>query len=116
MLDNENKSVFATLSAKVGSISDNGYGGWYSYRASKAALNQLIKTASIEMKVKNKQSIFIALHPGTVKSFLSEPFQKSNLKIQEPKESAKNLIKIINEIDQSMSGKFFNWDGSELPW
>lgn len=116
LLDNENKSVFATLSAKVGSISDNGYGGWYSYRASKAALNQLIKTASIEMKVKNKQSIFIALHPGTVKSSLSEPFQKSNLKIQEPKESAKNLIKIINEIDQSMSGKFFNWDGSELPW
>ncbi len=116
LLDNENKSVFATLSAKVGSISDNGYGGWYSYRASKAALNQLIKTASIEMKVKNKQSIFIALHPGTVKSSLSEPFQKSNLKIQEPKESAKNLIKIINEINQSMSGKFFNWDGSELPW
>ena len=116
LLDNENKSVFATLSAKVGSISDNGFGGWYSYRASKAALNQLIKTASIEMKVKNKQAIFLALHPGTVKSNLSQPFQKTNLKIQEPEESAKHLVKIINSVDQSQTGKFFNWDGSELPW
>lgn len=116
LLDSENKSVFATLSAKVGSISDNGYGGWYSYRASKAALNQFIKTASIEMKVKNKQAIFLALHPGTVKSNLSQPFQKTNLKIQEPEESAKHLIKIIDSVDQSQTGKFFNWDGSELPW
>ena len=116
LLDSENKSVFATLSAKVGSISDNGFGGWYSYRASKAALNQLIKTASIEMKVKNKQAIFLALHPGTVKSNLSQPFQKTNLKIQEPEESAKHLVKIINSVDQSQTGKFFNWDGSELPW
>lgn len=116
MLDSEDKSVFATLSAKVGSISDNGFGGWYSYRASKAALNQLIKTASIEMKVKNKKAIFVALHPGTVKSGLSEPFQKSNLKIQEPQESAENLIKIITSIDHTSTGKFFNWDGKELPW
>tara|TARA_B100000963_G_scaffold14321_1_gene11013 strand:+ start:1201 stop:1893 length:693 start_codon:yes stop_codon:yes gene_type:complete len=116
LLDKEDKSVFATLSAKVGSISDNGYGGWYSYRASKAALNQLIKTASIEMKVKNKKAIIVALHPGTVKSNLSEPFQKTNLKIQNPEESAKHLIKIINMIDQSQTGKFFNWDGSEIAW
>jgi len=116
LLDSENKSVFATLSAKVGSISDNGYGGWYSYRASKAALNQLIKTASIEMKVKNKNAVFVALHPGTVKSNLSQPFQKTNLKIQDPEESAKNLIKIIDQINPSQTGKFFNWDGSELPW
>ena len=116
LLDSENKSVFATLSAKVGSISDNGYGGWYSYRASKAALNQLIKTASIEMKVKNKNAVFVTLHPGTVKSNLSQPFQKTNLKIQDPEESAKNLIKIINQINPSQTGKFFNWDGSELPW
>ena len=116
LLDSENKSVFATLSAKVGSISDNGYGGWYSYRASKAALNQLIKTASIEMKVKNKKAVFLALHPGTVKSNLSQPFQKANLKIQEPEESAKHLVKILDSVDQSQTGKFFNWDGSELPW
>ena len=116
LLDSENKSVFATLSAKVGSISDNGYGGWYSYRASKAALNQLIKTASIEMKVKNKKAVFLALHPGTVKSDLSQPFQKANLKIQEPEESAKHLVKILDSVDQSQTGKFFNWDGSELPW
>lgn len=116
LLDSEQKSVFATLSAKVGSISDNGFGGWYSYRASKAALNQLIKTASIEMKIKNKNSIFIALHPGTVKSKLSKPFQKSNLKIQAPEESADHLIKIIKELKTSETGKFFNWDGTELPW
>ena len=116
LLDSEQKSVFATLSAKVGSISDNGFGGWYSYRASKEALNQLIKTASIEMKIKNKNSIFIALHPGTVKSKLSKPFQKSNLKIQAPEESADHLIKIIKELKTSETGKFFNWDGTELPW
>ena len=116
LLDSEQKSVFATLSAKVGSISDNGFGGWYSYRASKAALNQLIKTASIEMKIKNKNSIFIALHPGTVKSKLSKPFQKSNLKIQTPEESAAHLITIIKELKTSETGKFFNWDGTELPW
>lgn len=116
LLDSEQKSVFATLSAKVGSISDNGFGGWYSYRASKAALNQLIKTASIEMKIKNKNSIFIALHPGTVKSKLSKPFQKSNLKIQTPEESAGHLITIIKEVKTSETGKFFNWDGTELPW
>jgi NAD(P)-dependent dehydrogenase (short-subunit alcohol dehydrogenase family) len=116
LLDKDEKSVFASLSAKVGSISDNGYGGWYSYRASKAALNQFIKTASIEMKVKNRNAIFVALHPGTVRSNLSEPFQKTNLKIQNPEESAKHLVKIINSIDQSQTGKFFNWDGSEIPW
>tara|TARA_B100000575_G_scaffold223645_1_gene184129 strand:+ start:232 stop:924 length:693 start_codon:yes stop_codon:yes gene_type:complete len=116
LLDKDEKSVFATLSAKVGSITDNIYGGWYSYRASKAALNQMIKTASIEMKVKNKKAIFVSLHPGTVKSNLSKPFQKTNLKIQNPEESAKHLIKIINSIDSSQTGKFFNWDGSEIVW
>jgi len=116
LLDNEDKAVFATLSAKVGSISDNGYGGWYSYRASKSALNQFIKTASIETKVKNKKAIIVALHPGTVKSKLSEPFQKINLKIQNPEESAKNLIKVINTLDYDQTGKFLNWDGSEIPW
>jgi len=116
LLDNEDKAVFATLSAKVGSISDNGYGGWYSYRASKSALNQFIKTASIETKVKNKKAIIVALHPGTVKSKLSEPFQKINLKIQNPEESAKDLIKVINTLDYEQTGKFLNWDGSEIPW
>ena len=88
----------------------------YSYRASKAALNQLIKTASIEMKIKNKNAIFVALHPGTVDSDLSKPFQKSNLKIQTPRESAINLIKIIKNLKPAETGKFFNWDGLELPW
>ena len=68
------------------------------------------------MKVKNKKAIIVALHPGTVKSNLSKPFQKINLKIQSPEESAKHLVKIINSIDQSQTGKFFNWDGSEITW
>ena len=116
LLKKDSPSFFGFLSARVGSISDNRIGGWYSYRASKAALNQLIKTASIEMKIKNKNAIFVALHPGTVDSDLSRPFQKSNLKIQSPKESAINLMKIIKNLKPTETGKFFNWDGLELPW
>ena len=95
LLDTKNKSIFVTLSAKVGSIQDNRYGGWYSYRASKAALNQFIKTASIEMKIKNKHAICISMHPGTVNSQLSNPFQKNGLKVQSPKESAKNMLQVM---------------------
>ena len=68
------------------------------------------------MKIKNKNAIFVALHPGTVDSDLSRPFQKSNLKIQSPKESAINLMKIIKNLKPTETGKFFNWDGLELPW
>ena len=97
LLDTDQKSIFATLSAKVGSISDNRYGGWYSYRASKAALNQMIKTASIELKMKNKNAVCVAIHPGTVTSKLSKPFQKDNLKIND-------------------SGLFFDWSGDIINW
>lgn len=116
LLDQTNKSIFATLSAKVGSISDNRYGGWYSYRASKAALNQMIKTASIELKSKNKNAICLAIHPGTVVSRLSEPFQKNDLKIQSAKESAINIYKILTNSQTNDSGCFFNWDGSKIDW
>ena len=116
LLDKDQKSIFATLSAKVGSISDNRYGGWYSYRASKAALNQMIKTASIELKMKNKNAICVAIHPGTVTSKLSKPFQKDNLKIQSNEESAKNITEVIGGLKMSDSGLFFDWNGSIINW
>ena len=116
LLDSETKSVFASLSAKVGSIEDNKYGGWYSYRASKAALNQFIKTASIELAMKNKKAICVAVHPGTVTSKLSKPFQKTDLKIQSPQESAKNILKVILNLNVQNTGGFYNWDGSTIPW
>ena len=116
LLDSESKSVFASLSAKVGSIEDNKYGGWYSYRASKAALNQLIKTASIELAMKNKKAICVAVHPGTVVSKLSQPFQKTDLKIQSPQESAKNILQVLFNLNYQNTGNFYNWDGTIIPW
>ncbi len=116
LLDKEEKSIFASISAKVGSISDNRYGGWYSYRASKAALNQMIKTASIEMKMKNQNAICLAIHPGTVESKLSKPFQKNDLTIQSPQESASNILKILFNSELSDTGTFYNWDGEKIEW
>ena len=116
LLDTDQKSIFATLSAKVGSISDNRYGGWYSYRASKAALNQMIKTASIELKMKNKNAVCVAIHPGTVTSKLSKPFQKDNLKIQSNEESAKNIVQVMTNLKINDSGLFFDWSGDIISW
>ena len=116
LLDTDQKSIFATLSAKVGSISDNRYGGWYSYRASKAALNQMIKTASIELKMKNKNAVCVAIHPGTITSKLSKPFQKDNLKIQSNKESAKNIVQVMTNLKINDSGLFFDWSGDIINW
>tara|TARA_X000000368_G_scaffold119553_1_gene93536 strand:- start:206 stop:928 length:723 start_codon:yes stop_codon:yes gene_type:complete len=110
------KSVFAFLSARVGSISDNKLGGWYSYRASKAALNQIIKNFSIEIKRTNASAIFVGLQPGTVKSFLSKPFEKNidKDKIFSPDFSAKKLLKLIDSLDPKDSGKLFSWNGEEI--
>ena len=116
LLDSEEQSVFASLSAKVGSIEDNKYGGWYSYRASKAALNQLIKTVSIELSMKNKKAICVSMHPGTVTSKLSKPFQKEGLTIQSPEESAKNIVQILLNLKSQDTGSFFNWNGEKIPW
>tara|TARA_E500000178_G_scaffold28533_1_gene26099 strand:- start:324 stop:1052 length:729 start_codon:yes stop_codon:yes gene_type:complete len=114
---NKNKiSVFAALSARVGSISDNYLGGWYSYRASKAALNMIIKNASIELSRSNKNSVVIGLHPGTVDSKLSKSFQKSinKDKIFTPDYSVKKLLEIIYELQKPDTGKIFAWDGKEI--
>jgi len=115
-LNRENRSIFAALSARVGSISDNRLGGWYAYRASKAALNMIIKNAAIETSRRNKKSIIIGLHPGTVDSNLSKPFQ-SNVpkgKLFTPDYSAKKLLTVMKKLAPESSGKCFAWDGKEI--
>jgi NAD(P)-dependent dehydrogenase (short-subunit alcohol dehydrogenase family) len=88
LIPKEGKSVFATLSTKVGSIGDNHLGGWYSYRASKAALNQIVRTTAIELKRRRPEAICVALHPGTADSNLSAPFSKAGLAVHSPAAAA----------------------------
>ncbi|WP_371311797.1 short-chain dehydrogenase [Pseudovibrio flavus] len=106
----------AAISARVGSISDNQLGGWYSYRASKAALNMIIKTAAIEATRLNKQSAVIGLHPGTVNSALSKPFQTSvpEGKLFSPEQSAKHLVQVLASVTPAQTGGCFAWDGEEI--
>jgi NAD(P)-dependent dehydrogenase (short-subunit alcohol dehydrogenase family) len=115
-LNRENRSVFAALSARVGSISDNKLGGWYAYRASKVALNMIIKNAAIEIHRKNKQAIIVGLHPGTVDSNLSKPFQ-SNVpdgKLFTPDYSVKMLLEVLSNLTSESSGRCFSWEGKEV--
>jgi len=115
-LSRENRSVFAALSARVGSISDNRLGGWYAYRASKTALNMIIKNAAIEHSRRCKRSIIVGLHPGTVDSSLSKPFQKNvaENKLFTPQYSAQKLIDVLDELTPEQTGKCFAWDGQEV--
>lgn len=116
LLPVQGRSVFATLSAKVGSIGDNRLGGWYSYRASKAALNQIVRTAAIELARKQPHAICVALHPGTVDTGLSKPFSRSGLEVQTPDAAARRLLAVIAALSPSDSGGFFSHDGTALPW
>jgi NAD(P)-dependent dehydrogenase (short-subunit alcohol dehydrogenase family) len=109
------RAVFATLSARVGSIGDNRLGGWISYRASKAALNQIVRTASIEIARKWPEAIVVALHPGTVRSSLSEQYLDRH-KAVGPKEAAVNLIRVMGSLTRADTGGFFAWDGKAIPW
>jgi len=116
LLPRARRVVFATLSAKVGSIGDNRLGGWYAYRASKAALNQLVRTASIELRRSRPQAICVALHPGTVDTGLSAPFAKSGLEVQPPALAAKRLLSVLAGLRAEDSGQFFDYRGERLPW
>ena len=110
------RAVFAALSARVGSISDNRLGGWYSYRASKAALNMLIRCASIEMGRRNPQAVVVGLHPGTVDSALSKPFQ-SNVapeKLFSPQYAVIRMLEVLESLGASDSGHCYAWDGSRI--
>jgi len=115
-LNKDRRSLFAAITARVGSISDNHLGGWYAYRASKAALNMIIRNASIEMARRNKAAIIVGLHPGTVKSELSEPFRKHvpQEKLFTPEYSATQLLTVIKQLSAEDSGKFFAWDGTRI--
>ena len=110
-LSKSTRSKFALLSAKLGSISDNKIGGWHAYRASKAALNMMIKNASIELRRENKHAIIIGLHPGTVDSPLSKPFQSHVPKLFTPQECAEHLYQVIERLNHTHSGQCLSWSG-----
>ncbi|SFT44353.1 NAD(P)-dependent dehydrogenase, short-chain alcohol dehydrogenase family [Pseudovibrio denitrificans] len=116
LLPKHKKAVFAVISARVGSVSDNYLGGWYSYRASKAALNMLIRCAAIEMQRTHQSSVVIGVHPGTVDSDLSKPFQRNipEGQMMRPAKSAAMLLDVISKVDQSQTGKCLAYDGTEI--
>ena len=116
LLKRDDASIFATLSAKVGSIGDNRIGGWWSYRASKAALNQFVRTAAIELARKNKTAICVALHPGTVDTGLSGKFAKAGLDVRSPEQAALDLLAVIERLSPEDTGGFFDYRGEALPW
>ncbi|NCO04202.1 MAG: SDR family NAD(P)-dependent oxidoreductase [Alphaproteobacteria bacterium] len=117
LLPREGKSFFAALSARVGSISDNEMGGWYAYRASKAALNMLIKNASIEFGRRYKEAVIVGLHPGTVKTDLSAPFQGNvpEHKLFTPEYAAQGMLQTLNGLTAQDTGKCFDYAGQEVP-
>ncbi|MDP4548183.1 MAG: SDR family NAD(P)-dependent oxidoreductase [Marinobacter sp.] len=111
-------SRVAAVSAKVGSIQDNRLGGWYAYRCSKAALNMLVKNLSVELPRKYAPVACVALHPGTTRSALSDPFSQSlaKLTVHEPDATADHLFNVLSTLSEEDSGRFINWDGRDLPW
>ena len=115
-LPRDRRSVFAALSARVGSIGDNRLGGWHSYRASKAALNMIIANLAIELGRSRPLSMAVGLHPGTVDTKLSRPFQKilSKTGLFSPKESAERLLSVVRDLTGSSSGAVFDWDGEAI--
>ena len=114
----DRSSLFAALSARVGSIGDNRLGGWYGYRASKAALNMMIRNLAIEQRRTRPLSVCVALHPGTVQTALSAPFQASVRpeRLFTPAHSAEALMRVMECLGPEDSGGFFAWDGAAIPW
>lgn len=115
-LPRQGRSVFASLSARVGSIADNRLGGWYAYRASKAALNQLVRTAAIELARTHPEAVCVALHPGTVATRLSAPFAHADRAAMQPAEAAAHLLGVLERLGPADSGGFFDWRGAPVPW
>ncbi len=109
------RSLFGTLSARVGSIGDNRLGGWISYRAAKAALNQIVRTAAIEVARQRPEAVLAALHPGTVATRLSEPFAAGHDRL-EPDEAAAALLSVLDSLPAERSGCFVAYDGKPIEW
>lgn len=118
LLPRDRRSVFAALSARVGSIADNRLGGWHSYRASKAALNMLMVNLAIELRRTHPQAIVASLHPGTVDTALSAPFQRGVVpeKLFSSEDSARYLLGVLNRLTPEDSGGLFAWDGARIPY
>ncbi len=117
-LRRDRKAVFATLSARVGSISDNRLGGWHSYRASKAALNMLVRTMAIELARTHPKALCVTLHPGTVDTALSKPFQARvpDGKLFTAEQSANAMLAVLEGLGPDQSGGLFAWDGQSIPF
>ncbi len=109
-------AIYAKLSARVGSISDNKKGGWYGYRASKAALNMLLQTAAIELQRRNPQLRVVALQPGTVRSKLSQPFEAGVPQLLEPAESVAGMMQAMLSLPAKSGAHFIDYRGTEIPW
>ena len=118
LLRHDERAIFAALSARVGSIGDNRLGGWYAYRASKAALNQLLHTTAIEWRRRAPNALCVALHPGTVDTGLSKPIRRGvpPEKLFSPERAAVQLVDVVEALSPADSGGFFAWDGSAVPW
>jgi NAD(P)-dependent dehydrogenase (short-subunit alcohol dehydrogenase family) len=114
-LAQEGRPVLAVLSARVGSIGDNRLGGWISYRAAKAALNQIVRTAAVEVRRKRPGAVVVALHPGTVRTALTERYLDRRAAVA-PAVAAANLLAVIDRLTPADSGGFFAWDGRPIPW
>ncbi len=115
LMPRQGRSVFAALSARVGSIGDNRAGGWYGYRAAKAALNQYLHTAAIEVARTHREAIVVALHPGTVATPLTRRYLGRHPAV-EPPEAAANLLRVLDGLEPAHTGRFFDWAGKEVPW
>jgi len=115
LLPRDRRCVFAALSARVGSIGDNEFGGWYSYRTAKAALNQMIHTGAIELARSHREAICVALHPGTVATAFTEKYLGRHPSVP-PQEAAQNLLAVIDDLTPAESGQFFDWQGKRVPW
>ncbi|WP_170475120.1 SDR family NAD(P)-dependent oxidoreductase [Ruegeria arenilitoris] len=115
LLTRDRRAVFGVLSARVGSIGDNRLGGWVSYRAAKAAVNQIVHTAAIELARSHKQAICVALHPGTVKTTFTEKYLARHPAVT-PEQAAQNLLAVIDHLSAAETGGFFDWAGKPIPW
>ena len=116
LLSREHDTQVAVLSARVGSTGDNRLGGWHGYRASKAALNQLVRTAAVELARTRPRCTCVLIHPGTVDTPLSRPFRKAGLEVRPPAEAARRLLDLLDGLKPVDTGRFLDAERRDVPW